>query len=117
DRAQTVTNLGEIRTWSDFLLAMQKPVLDAKAQGGTPFRILTGTVTSPTLAAQIQNVLKQIPGAKWHNGNLRDAMERVKAQNSRSDATSTPCIGPKKPTSFFLWMRISWQAGRGTLAI
>jgi molybdopterin-containing oxidoreductase family iron-sulfur binding subunit len=66
DRAQTVTNLGEIRTWSDFLLAMQKPVLDAKAQGGTPFRILTGTVTSPTLAAQIQNVLKQIPGAKWH---------------------------------------------------
>ncbi len=66
DRAQTVTNLGEIRTWSDFLLAMQKPVLDAKAQGGAPFRILTGTVTSPTLAAQIQNVLKQIPGAKWH---------------------------------------------------
>jgi len=66
DRAQTVTNLGEIRTWSDFLLAMQKPVLDAKAQGGTPFRILTGTVTSPTLAEQIQNVLKQIPGAKWH---------------------------------------------------
>ena len=66
DRAQTVTNLGEIRTWSDFLLAMQKPVVDAKTQGGAPFRILTGTVTSPTLAAQIQNVLKQIPGAKWH---------------------------------------------------
>jgi len=66
DRAQTVTNLGEIRTWSDFLLAMQKPVVDAKALGGTPFRILTGTVTSPTLAAQIQNVLNQIPGAKWH---------------------------------------------------
>ncbi len=66
DRAQTVTNLGEIRTWSDFLLAMQKPVVDAKAQGGTALRILTGTVTSPTLAAQIQNVLNQIPGAKWH---------------------------------------------------
>jgi molybdopterin-containing oxidoreductase family iron-sulfur binding subunit len=66
DRAQTVTSLGEIRTWSDFLLAMQKPVVDAKAQGGTAFRILTGTVTSPTFAAQIQNVLNQIPGAKWH---------------------------------------------------
>ena len=66
DRAQTVTNLGEIRTWSDFLLAMQKPVVDAKAQGGAPFRVLTGTVTSPTFAAQIQNVLNQIPGAKWH---------------------------------------------------
>jgi molybdopterin-containing oxidoreductase family iron-sulfur binding subunit len=66
DRAQTVTYLGEIRAWSDFLHAMLKPVVDAKAQGGATFRILTGTVTSPTLAAQIGYVLKQIPGAKWH---------------------------------------------------
>ncbi|HKN76492.1 MAG TPA: TAT-variant-translocated molybdopterin oxidoreductase [Candidatus Acidoferrum sp.] len=66
DRAQTVTNLGEIRTWSDFLKEAETLVAVAKAQGGTEFRILTGTVTSPTLAAQIQNVLKQIPGAKWH---------------------------------------------------
>ena len=27
---------------------------------------MTGTVTSPMLAAQIESVLKQIPGAKWH---------------------------------------------------
>jgi MoCo/4Fe-4S cofactor protein with predicted Tat translocation signal len=66
DRAQTVTNLGEIRTWSDFLREAEALVATAKAQGGASFRILTGTVASPTLAAQIQNVLKQIPGAKWH---------------------------------------------------
>ncbi len=66
DRAQTVTNLGEIRTWSDFLRDAETLVATAKAQGGAGFRILTGTVTSPTLAAQIQNVLKHIPGAKWH---------------------------------------------------
>jgi molybdopterin-containing oxidoreductase family iron-sulfur binding subunit len=66
DRALTVTNLGEIRTWSDFLKEAGILVDNAKAQGGAGFRILTGTVTSPTLAAQIQNVLKQIPGAKWH---------------------------------------------------
>src|SRR5580693_9141390 len=66
DRAQTVTNLGEIRTWSDFLKEAGILVDNTKAQGGAGFRILTGTVTSPTLAAQIQNVLKQIPGAKWH---------------------------------------------------
>jgi MoCo/4Fe-4S cofactor protein with predicted Tat translocation signal len=66
DRAQTVTNLGEIRTWSDFLKEAEALVATAKAQGGASFRILTGTVTSPTLAAQIQTVLKQIPGAKWH---------------------------------------------------
>jgi Fe-S-cluster-containing dehydrogenase component len=66
DRAQTVTFLGEIRAWSDFLNQAEALVADAKAKGGASFRILTGTVTSPTLAAQIQNVLKQIPGAKWH---------------------------------------------------
>jgi MoCo/4Fe-4S cofactor protein with predicted Tat translocation signal len=66
DRAQTVTNLGEIRTWSDFLKEAETLVANAKAQGGATFRILTGTVTSPTLAAQIQSVLKQVPGSKWH---------------------------------------------------
>jgi molybdopterin-containing oxidoreductase family iron-sulfur binding subunit len=66
DRSQTVSYLGEIRTWSDFLKAAETPVLKAKTQGGAGFRILTGTVTSPALAAQIGNVLRQIPGAKWH---------------------------------------------------
>src|SRR6202163_121565 len=56
DRAQTVTNLGEIRTWSDFLKVAEALVATAKAQGGASFRILTGTVASPTLAAQIGNI-------------------------------------------------------------
>src|SRR5271168_2071879 len=66
DRAQSVTYLGEIRAWSDFLKEAETAVAVAKAQGGAGFRILTGTVTSPTLAAQIASVLKYIPGAKWH---------------------------------------------------
>jgi MoCo/4Fe-4S cofactor protein with predicted Tat translocation signal len=66
DRAQTVTFLGEIRAWSDFLKEAEAAVALAKTQGGTGFRILTGTVASPTLAAQIGSVLKNIPGAKWH---------------------------------------------------
>ncbi|HEY6384745.1 MAG TPA: TAT-variant-translocated molybdopterin oxidoreductase [Candidatus Acidoferrum sp.] len=66
DRAQTVTFLGEIRAWSDFLKEAETAVAVAKSQGGAGFRILTGTVTSPTLAAQIGSVLKQIPGARWH---------------------------------------------------
>jgi len=66
DRSQTVSYLGEIRTWSDFLKAAEARVAKAKTQGGAGFRILTGTVTSPSLAAQIGNVLKQIPAAKWH---------------------------------------------------
>jgi len=66
DRAQTVSQRGEIRTWADFLGAAQTMASAAKSQNEAGFRILTGTVTSPIVAAQIENVLKQIPHAKWH---------------------------------------------------
>ena len=66
DRAQTVTNLGEIKTWSQFLEAVQKAALTATALSGEGFRILTGTVTSPSIAALIESILKKWPRAKWH---------------------------------------------------
>jgi MoCo/4Fe-4S cofactor protein with predicted Tat translocation signal len=66
DRAQTVTNLGEIRGWPAFQDAVQGFAAGAKALNGAGFRILTGTITSPTLIAQIQNLLGLYPQAKWH---------------------------------------------------
>jgi MoCo/4Fe-4S cofactor protein with predicted Tat translocation signal len=66
DRAQTATYLGEIRAWSGFLDAAQSLVAAIKSTSGAGFRILTGTVTSPTLAAQIQSLLTIYPQAKWH---------------------------------------------------
>ena len=64
DRSQNVTNLGELSTWDDFLKAASDTL--ASPGGGAGLRILTETVTSPSLADQIQAVLKQFPGAKWH---------------------------------------------------
>src|SRR6266852_2895498 len=66
DRAQTVTNLGEIRTWSAFMEAAQAAGTVFRSVNGEGFRILTGTITSPTLAGQIQSLLKLYPQAKWH---------------------------------------------------
>jgi len=66
DRAQTVTNLGEIQSWSSFLQAAQGFAAGAKATNGAGFRLLTGTITSPTLIKQIQDLLKLYPQAKWH---------------------------------------------------
>src|SRR5947199_8031026 len=37
-----------------------------KGSNGEGFRILTGIITSPTLAAQIQSLLTLFPKAKWH---------------------------------------------------
>src|SRR4029077_15876909 len=66
DRAQTVTNFGEIQTWSLFVERAQAIAAAMKGTNGAGFRILTGIVTSPTLAAQIQSLLTLFPQAKWH---------------------------------------------------
>jgi len=66
DRAQTVTHLGEISTWSAFLDSAQTLGAAAKGSGGAGLRILTGTITSPTLAAQLESLLKLYPQVKWH---------------------------------------------------
>ena len=66
DRSQTVHYLDQISTWDDFTTAMQKLMTEQRAQGGAGFRILTETVTSPTLARQIEALLAALPQARWH---------------------------------------------------
>jgi molybdopterin-containing oxidoreductase family iron-sulfur binding subunit len=66
DRSQTLKKEGEIRAWGGFLAAV-KGYLDAqRPMKGASLRILTETVTSPTLAAQIEGILAEFPEAKWH---------------------------------------------------
>jgi MoCo/4Fe-4S cofactor protein with predicted Tat translocation signal len=66
DRAQTVTKAGEIHTWSQFLDAAQALAANFRAVEGEGLRILTGIITSPTLAGQLEDILKMYPKAKWH---------------------------------------------------
>ncbi|HEY2460537.1 MAG TPA: TAT-variant-translocated molybdopterin oxidoreductase [Candidatus Acidoferrum sp.] len=66
DRAQTPTFVGEIRTWEQFVAAAQAMGAAAKIDGSGGFRILTGIVTSPIVADQVQALLKLNPKAKWH---------------------------------------------------
>jgi MoCo/4Fe-4S cofactor protein with predicted Tat translocation signal len=66
DRSQTLTHLGEIRAWSAFLSAIRVALETQRPLGGAGFRILTETVTSPTLAAQIEGILAEFPRARWH---------------------------------------------------
>jgi MoCo/4Fe-4S cofactor protein with predicted Tat translocation signal len=65
DRSQVVRHLGEIATWSDFLAALQ-PVLKGAAAAPGSVRLLTQSVSSPTLGAQIQQLITQQPGIRWH---------------------------------------------------
>jgi molybdopterin-containing oxidoreductase family iron-sulfur binding subunit len=66
DRSQSVTSMGDQRSWAAFLSAIRGPLSAQKALQGAGIRILTPTISSPTLADQLRNLLKVYPQAKWH---------------------------------------------------
>jgi MoCo/4Fe-4S cofactor protein with predicted Tat translocation signal len=67
DRSQTVIFEGHLSSWSDFLAAMAISNMRIRVGSkGAGLRILTSTITSPTLGAQIRSLLAQLPDAKWH---------------------------------------------------
>jgi molybdopterin-containing oxidoreductase family iron-sulfur binding subunit len=66
DRSQTLTNLGDIRPWSAFLGQMRASLAAQRPLRGAGIRILTESVSSPTLAAQIRDLLARFPEARWH---------------------------------------------------
>ncbi len=66
DRAQVVTNAGRISTWDAFLAAVKTARDAQRLSQGAGLRVLTETVTSPTLASQLQALLVEFPAARWH---------------------------------------------------
>ncbi|HYN88201.1 MAG TPA: TAT-variant-translocated molybdopterin oxidoreductase, partial [Ardenticatenaceae bacterium] len=80
DRSQAVTNQGRIRTWDNFLAEFRSALDAQRGAGGVGVRILTETVTSPTLAAQIQEILGLFPEARWHQ------YEPISADNAAAGA-------------------------------
>jgi molybdopterin-containing oxidoreductase family iron-sulfur binding subunit len=66
DRSQVVTKAGSISSWNGFAAALQAELEQQQGRRGAGLRILTETVTSPTLAAQLRALLGKFPAAKWH---------------------------------------------------
>jgi MoCo/4Fe-4S cofactor protein with predicted Tat translocation signal len=66
DRSQVVSNAGAISTWNAFFAAMNAELEGQRLRRGAGLRILTETVTSPTLAHQLRSLLAKFPEAKWH---------------------------------------------------
>jgi MoCo/4Fe-4S cofactor protein with predicted Tat translocation signal len=66
ERSQTLTYRGEIRPWGSFLTALKAAVDARRGQGGEGLRLLTGSITSPTLANQLQQLLAELPAMRWH---------------------------------------------------
>ena len=66
DRAQTVTYLGQTRTWAEALAAVRDAMQKQRGQRGAGLRLLTETIVSPTFAEQMEGLLNDLPKAKWH---------------------------------------------------
>jgi MoCo/4Fe-4S cofactor protein with predicted Tat translocation signal len=66
DRSETVINRGEVRTYTAFLGEMATRLEGQRQKQGAGLRILTETVTSPTLGAQLRDILNRFPAARWY---------------------------------------------------
>ncbi len=67
ERSQAIASRREIRTWGGLIGELAPRLQAQQALGGDGLRILTGTVTSPTLAAQLRDILAAYPQARWHH--------------------------------------------------
>ncbi len=66
DRVKEIKYLGVPRSWEDFLVGFGHALTPIRNRNGAGLHILTETVVSPTLASQLQTVLKMLPAAQWH---------------------------------------------------
>ncbi|MES1153135.1 MAG: hypothetical protein ABUL54_14630, partial [Dongia sp.] len=132
-RSQTPLHLGRPASWDAFDAAIVARAAELDARQGDGFRLLTGTVTSPTLARQIDRLLARWPKARWHvfeplgeDLRLEAArlvfgrpleprlhLDRAEAVVSLDDDFLGP--GPRQTTQARAWStrRIAYQRGQG----
>ncbi len=88
DRSKGVTHRGLPSSPEEAVLALRKALYDtgtspAQPKKGVRFRILTETITSPSLAAAIGKLLGEFPEARWAQydvagqGNLREGARKA----------------------------------------
>lgn len=66
DRSQAVLQNGQPDTWDNFVAAIFDALEAQVEKKGAGLRILTETITSPTLHFQLRELLKKYPDARWH---------------------------------------------------
>lgn len=66
-RSQNVLKNGAVATWDEFLGVLNDKAESLARTGGAGLRLLTGTVTSPTLLEQIASMKQRFPQAQWHH--------------------------------------------------
>ena len=66
DRSKAVRSGTGVYSWDAFEAALRAQLAAERGRNGSGLRILTNRITSPTLLAQIDTLLKSFPEAKWY---------------------------------------------------
>jgi Fe-S-cluster-containing dehydrogenase component len=66
DRSQSLVSEGDLVFWTSFVAKLSSITQQHTVKKGEGLRILTEPVTSPSLAAQLQEFIKKNPQAQWH---------------------------------------------------
>jgi len=66
DRSRTALRHGEIASWEDFLRELRTALSVQRARRGAGLRILSGAITSPTMATLMGRVHASFPEARWY---------------------------------------------------
>src|ERR1051325_6080089 len=82
DRSQTLTYREDIRTWTAFVGEMRSAIDAQRAKQGAGIRFLTQSIISPSLGAQMKDLLTSLPQAKWHQ------YEPANRDNARAGAVT-----------------------------
>ena len=105
DRSRTVTErVNGIASWDMFERALSGPLATVRGANGRGLHLVTGRVTSPTLARQIDALLRALPDAVWHvhepvdDGNAERGSERAFGRRLRAlprfeRAETILCVG------------------------
>lgn len=99
DRSRVLLSGSQVTFWSFFLGKLGEVLAEQRPKKGAGLRVLTETVTSPSLAAQMEALLKKYPEAKWvqydpiHRDNelagLQKAFGKKLSVNYRFDKAKT----------------------------
>ena len=66
DRSQEIIKRGNPGTWENFMTEVRARVDENRVDGGAGVRFLSETVTSPTMIAQMRQILSELPNARWY---------------------------------------------------
>jgi molybdopterin-containing oxidoreductase family iron-sulfur binding subunit len=66
DRSENVRSRGEVATYTSFLSEVGTRLEAQRGKQGAGLRFLTETIVSPTLGAQMRDVLRRYPAARWY---------------------------------------------------